>query len=242
MNKDKRFSDEFLNAYLDGELDSKETGLLLRELMYNSDLNARLSELKNVRDMVRYAYGTISTPYSETRKTSPGKKLAYSLAATFLLGLGMLLGWQLQIGNQPQGSLLDIANALQLPTRNANGDLKLVLHVTTEDQRKLKTVLEEAESLLKEYENSTHKVKLDILTNGKGLNLLRADTSPYAARIHALQLRYSNLNFKACQQAINRLKKEKGIQAKMLPETIIVPSALGEIIRKQKEGWSYIKI
>ena len=242
MTMDKGFSDEFLNAYLDGELDPTETGKLLQELRHNTELNTRLAKLKNVREMVRYAYSNIKTPYDVDTKPSPRRKMMYSLAASFLLGLGMLIGWQLHFSTEQQGSLLDIANAMQIPTQNAQGELKLVLHVTTEDRRKLNTVLDEAESLLKEYETGTHKVKLDILTNGKGLSLLRKDKSPFATRIHDLQKRYSNLSFKACQQAINRLKLEKGIQARMLPEAIIVPSALGEIIRKQKEGWSYIKI
>jgi intracellular sulfur oxidation DsrE/DsrF family protein len=243
MKSEQQYSDEFLNAYLDGELDKKEAGQLIQELRHNDELSNRLRDLQKIREMVRYAYGNLDTPYDQkggARKTMP---IGIAIAASLILSLGVTLGWVLHSSSSHQPGLLDIANALQINQKGQkNAEMKLVLHVTTSDKRKLDTVLEEAESLLQEYEGGTQKVKLDILANGKGLNLLRSDTTPFAKRIAQLQKQYKNLSFKACQRAINRLKQEKGIRAKMVPEAIIVPSALGEIIRKQKEGWSYIKI
>lgn len=243
MKSEHQYSDEFLNAYLDGELDKKEAGQLIQELRHNEALSNRLTDLQKIREMVRYAYNNIETPYDEPKGRRNYRSIGMAVAASLILTLGVTLGWTLHTTTSHQPGLLDIASAMQVNQRGQKSDdMKLVLHVTTADQRKLNTVLEEAEALLQEYAGGTKKVKLDILANGQGLTLLRSDTTPFARRIAQLQKQYSNLTFKACKKAIKRLKQEKGIQAKMIPEAIIVPSALGEIIRKQKEGWSYIKI
>ena len=62
MMKNVKFSDEFLNAFIDGELDQKETGLILDEIRRNPDLSARITDLQKIREMVRYAYNDIDMP------------------------------------------------------------------------------------------------------------------------------------------------------------------------------------
>jgi intracellular sulfur oxidation DsrE/DsrF family protein len=245
MKNNNDYSDEFLNAYIDGELDPEETGRMLDELRYNEALSARITDLQKVREMVRYAYHEKVPPAQVLRvKSNVMKKSRMAFAASIILSLGMALGWGLHLHSQSNTGLLDIAEAMQIKPAASitDGDIRLVLHVTTDSKHKLKTVLDETEKLLDQYVNSSRKVQLDILTNGKGLKLLHADYSPFSQRIKDLQKRYQNLTFKACQNAINRVKKNTGKEVLMLPDTVTVPSALGEIMKKQQEGWSYIKI
>jgi intracellular sulfur oxidation DsrE/DsrF family protein len=245
MKNNNDYSDEFLNAYIDGELDPEETGRMLDELRYNEVLSARITDLQKVREMVRYAYHEKVPPTQGLRvKSSVLKKSRMAFAASIILSLGMALGWGLHLHSQTNAGLLDIAEAMQIKpaASSTNGEIKLVLHVTTDSKHKLRTVLDETEKLLKQYENATQKVQLDILTNGNGLKLLHAGYSPFSQRIKNLQKRYQNLTFKACQNAINRVRQKTGKEIVMLPDTVTVPSALGEIIKKQREGWSYIKI
>jgi len=53
--------------------------------------------------------------------------------------------------------------------------------------------------------------------------------------------KYSNLSFLACQKTLQRLKLEHGIDAPLLPEVLVVPSALDEIVNRLEKGWSYIQ-
>jgi len=245
MNNSKDYSDEYLNAYIDGELDKKETGRLLDELRYNPELDARITDLQKIREMVRYAYHEKLPPEkSPLARTMLAKKSRIAFAASIILSLGVALGWSLHLHSQQTNGLLEIAEAMQIKSAAANNEseIKLMLHVTTDNQNKLQTVLDETENFLSQYESMGKKVKLDILTNGKGLKLLHANHTPFAERIKLLQQRYQNLTFKACQNAINRAQKKTGKKLFMLPETVTVPSALGEVMKKQQEGWSYIKI
>jgi len=245
MKQTTEYSDEFLNAYIDGELDQEETGLLLHELRYNEKLSQRITDLQKVREMVRYAYHDAlpECQEPETARQQPSRS-RMALAASIILSLGIALGWGLHLHSQSTDGLIEIAEAIQIKSTDTTNqqEIKLVLHVTTNAEHKINTVLNETEALLDLYLESNKQVKLDILTNGKGLALLHAKHSPYSERIQALQAKYKNLTFKACANAIKRARMLTGKETEMLPETVIVPSALGEVMKKQQEGWSYIKI
>jgi len=247
MSQSEKFSDEFLNAFIDGELDDAEREQLLDILRRDEALNARVCELQKVRELLQQAYRQPPEPLRQRPEPSPGKlsRFGTGIAASLILGLGVAVGWALH-GQQPlPAGLLDIAQSMQLEPGQTAGQptWRVVLHVTTADPYRLKTVLDEAEDLLQQRTVSSGNVAVDILANGRGLDLLRANTSPFAQRIHELQARYeTSLTFKACQNAINRLRLEKNIEVTLLPEAQVVPTAIGEVIRRQREGWAYVQI
>jgi len=74
------------------------------------------------------------------------------------------------------------------------------------------------------------------------LNLLRADISPYAKRVSALQRQYDNLTFVACQNAMDRLRRDTHQNPDLLPEALITPNALEEILMRLQQGWVYISV
>jgi uncharacterized protein len=241
VNPRETFSDEFLNAYVDGELDEAEKARLLEALCHDETLNARVCDLQKVRELLRHAYEqppTSRQPHNESHWQGAG------IAAGVMLAVGTLLGWGLHSYQSPDNRLLDIAQSMQMDTTSTTGDdaWRVVLHVTTADPYRLKTVLDEAEELLADHRRQNSPVEVEILANGRGLDLLRTRTSPYAERIQALQTQYNNVAFKACQRAINRVQREQNITVKLLPAAETVPTAIGEVISRQREGWAYVRI
>lgn len=241
MNPRETFSDEFLNAYVDGELGEAEKAQLLEALCRDETLNARVCELQKVRELLRHAYQ--STPAPEQPKPR-NHWLGAGIAASIMLVVGTLLGWGLHGYQSPNHELLDIARNAQLSPSEAadDGTWRVLLHVTTADPYRLKTVLDEAEGLLEGRLPHGNRVEVEILANGRGLDLLRTRTSPYAERIQALQARYDNVAFRACQRAINRVQREQNITVKLLPAAKTVPTAVGEVIQRQRQGWAYVQI
>jgi len=246
VNPRETFSDEFLNAYVDGELDSAEKTRLLEALCHDEQLNMRVCELQKIRELLQHAYThPPASPGSQTRNGDHSNHwFGVGIAASIMLVVGGLLGWGLHGYQSPHNGLLDIAQTIQVNPLTVNNDntWRVVLHVTTADPYRLKTVLDEVEDLLGSHLPHQNTIKVEILANGRGLDLLRADTSPFAARIQALQARYNNLAFKACQKAINRLQREQRIEVKLLPAAQVVPTAIGEVIHRQQQGWAYIQI
>jgi intracellular sulfur oxidation DsrE/DsrF family protein len=48
--------------------------------------------------------------------------------------------------------------------------------------------------------------------------------------------------FVACQNTIDRLKREQGVIAQLLPEAVVIDSAVAQIMRRQQQGWAYIQV
>lgn len=243
-HSDKRFSDEFLNAYIDDELADEDRQRLMEALRDDQLLNQRLCSLRTVRDLVRlgfqHAEGDNYGKTARTRRFGWGR----SVAALLFVGLGVGAGWLTHSGLSQSHSLMDIARTVEVSQADQTNQhpVRIMLHVTTDDRFKLATVLDEAEQLLGSDSGRGNPVQVAILANGDGLNLLRADESPFAERLQALKARYENLSLLACGKALQRLHEHQGQTPPLLPRTEVVPSALGEIIHRRQDGWSYIMI
>ncbi|HKK06210.1 MAG TPA: DsrE family protein [Gammaproteobacteria bacterium] len=243
MSAKEKFSDEFINAFLDGQLDADERSRLLDEVRRDPALSGRVCELQKVREMVQLAYHNVAVP-QRYRQPAPvfSTRYAKALAASMLLALGVLVGWFTNAAVDQPNSLLEMARTVQTPP-GAHGKVwHVMLHVSTADPVRLNTLLDETDHLLRYSAHSTQKVRVEVLTNGNGLELLSADNSPYASRIRQMQREYGNLTFLACHKALQRLKHDKGINLDLVKGAKVVPSAMGEIIKRQREGWTYIHI
>ena len=58
MNHDTQYSDEHINAYIDGELDSDERTRLLRDGQKDDDLQGRIKDAQVLKEKVQLAYGS----------------------------------------------------------------------------------------------------------------------------------------------------------------------------------------
>ena len=116
----------------------------------------------------------------------------------------------------------------------------VVLHIATDDPARVNAALDDAEDLLKTYSSSHRKVRLEVIANAEGINLLRAGYSPYAARIEAMTKRYDNIAFLACRRAIDRMRT-KGVDVHLIPDVKVVPEALDAIVSRLRKGWVYIR-
>ena len=248
---DKNLSDEFLNAFIDDQLAPEEKSRAYPIINQDKALSQRVCELRKMRDLVQLAYKDVPaapTPRTSGRGTS-GRRYAGAVAAGLVLSIGVAMGWVLRgVDGQPSQT----ENfALQTPsaaapelihTGAASNEVKIVLHINRGTPEAMKAVLDEAESVLNFYQGSGVTAVVEIIANGDGLDLLRADRSPFASRINAMQKRYDNLSFAACQNTIDRLKREHGIQARLIPEATVIDSGVAQIILLQQQGWAYVQV
>ena len=237
------FSDEHLNAYLDNQLATDERAQLLEALRQDSELSARVCKLQKVKEMVQLAYYNFDA--EQTKQPPQTRKPVWpALAASFLLAIGLLTGWfaNNQFAQQPR--LLELAKAAQIQNTVATGqeEWRLVLHVDSSDPERFNVMLDETEQLLKTSAQQQQKVRVEILTNGGGLMLVEQGNESYTRRLQALSKQYDNLGLLACQRALNKLKTEKGVQLDLVPEASVVESAMNQVIKRQQEGWAYIRI
>ena len=239
------YSDEFLNSYLDGELAADERSQLLDDARKDPELSTRLCKLQKVKDMVQLAYHTAE----DTKPVQAGKnRLQHfslrALAASLILGVGLLIGNYTALNAGHPLTLMELAQTSKLNARPAadKQEWKLMVHVNSGDPMRLRTVLDETEYLLKTSADSTRKVQIEVLVNGDGIKMLEDNDTPYAKKILAMESDYKNIQFLACQIALNRHKDEDGFDIDLLPGVEVVPSALKQAMIRQREGWTYLRI
>lgn len=234
-NEEQKFSDEFINAFVDDQLTPEEKAQVYARLSGNEALSRQICELRKTRDLVQLAYKEPPMPTRDLATLSTGRKFGLGVAAGFMLAIGGITGWFL---HQPSANQV-AAVAQQAPGEDVPA--KVLFHVSDGHADHLKNVLDDVEELMQHYRLSHQKARVEVITNGEGLSLLLAGISPYAERIQKMQKEYHDLTFVACQNTIDRYQQELGFTAKLLPGVVVIDSGVAQIMRRQHQGWAYIQ-
>jgi intracellular sulfur oxidation DsrE/DsrF family protein len=142
----------------------------------------------------------------------------YSRRAFALLGMAVLLG-------------LAVPSSAQTPARPVG--LKAVMQVSDNDYNKWTLALGNARNAQEDL--GAANVELEIVVYGPGINMLKAD-SPVEKRVaEALK---AGIKIVACE---NTMKFAKLTPADMLPNIGYVPAGVVEVMKKQQQGYAYVR-
>ncbi len=232
---------DLINAFVDGELSADDRARLLEAAEGHAELSERICQLRMTKDMLRVAYQ--DPPGSAGPKETRRRRAAWiarAVAAALLLSLGGGTGWYANSAFGPSGEN-PIFSAQALRVDPARSDYRhVLLHIPTADPRRVDAALNGAEHLLATSEREHKSITVEVIFNSEGIQILRADASPYVARIRSLAARYDNISFLACSRSIERLRM-KGVKVHLIKEAQVVPEALDTIVTKLEEGWVYIR-
>jgi intracellular sulfur oxidation DsrE/DsrF family protein len=117
----------------------------------------------------------------------------------------------------------------------------LILQVNTNDPAAMNLTLNNATNVAQYYKELGEKVKVEVVTFGPGLHMLRADTSPVKARIEEMMLSTPEVSFKACGNTQERMYKAENKDIAIIPQAEVVKSGVVRVIELQEKGWSYVK-
>ena len=115
---------------------------------------------------------------------------------------------------------------------HSSAQLKAVWELPTGDTAIQAGVYRQVNNVL----NAAPDTKIEIVFHGDAVYALLSDTGYYKQEI--LKIHQRGVLFAVCN---NSLKKRMIDPKRVIPQAFVVPSAFVEIIRKQQEGWSYIK-
>lgn len=133
------------------------------------------------------------------------------------------------------GAALAACAAFAAPAlaQGAGARNKVVLQVSDADPGKWNLALNNAGNLQKDL--GMDDVDIEIVAYGPGIGMLKAG-SPVAGRVSgALQ---SNIRVVACENTMAGQHLQK---SDMLPAIGYVPAGVVEIMKKQQQGWAYIR-
>ncbi len=252
MNEPDKISDETLNAFVDDQLAADERGDVFEAINRDRHLTERACELTRLRSMVQFGYRDCPKP-KRLRPAPRHSHLLRGVAAVLLLLTGAAFGWLLHPGAGGSG-VLDEGTLARIARHDgsflvsrvgapvpAHGVRHVLLHLTSSSPKRMEMALNEVQELMGMFPRD--QLQVEVVTNAGGVNLLRANVSPYKARVEELMRRYPNLTFLACSNTVARLKRELGPHAvDLIPDTRVGPTAVHEIVTRLQEGWIYIKV
>jgi intracellular sulfur oxidation DsrE/DsrF family protein len=234
MNKDEHFSEEQLNAFVDGELDPEEKSRLYNESAHSRELDQRLCQLRKLKELVGHAYGDV--PPANRPGGPPLRRpgpFGRALVAGILLSVGAAAGFMGQTLVRPAADSAPAA-AVQVSEQPEN----YLLHVVSGDPEQMQSALAHAKYLLDSTDPGEIR-RVEIVANERGLDLLRSDVTPFAEEIRALQK--NNVVFYACARSIQRLE-ESGVKVILVPDIRQDYTALDRVVMRMQDGWKYEKI
>ena len=98
-------------------------------------------------------------------------------------------------------------------------------------------------NVVKYYEAQGEKVLIEIIAYGPGLNMLRSDNSPVKARLETYVMEYPDVKFAACGNTIKGMTKKEGKAPPLMQadNISVVASGVVQIMKRQDQGWHYIR-
>ena len=237
-------TEDKLNLFIDKQLDSDEMNDIHEALLDDKDLRERVCQLKGVRELIGYAYSEVPGSQDDIRQQRASSSIfAKAIAASVTLVVGVLLGWTTYEYSPNAIQAISAENTFQYVANHVNvehGKRKIVLHIDSSDVQVVNAALNEADQLLATYRKSNTPMELDIITNKKGINILRPGMSPYITRIQEL-LDNDEVAIYACNRSIAKALKKEGAEIVLMPGVAKDKSARELIPERLKKGWVYIK-
>jgi len=238
-------SDETLHAFVDGELDVSESEKLIAQMRDEKELAQRVCGIRSLQSMVRLAYAEPPVASGRKRHAASGRVVMQRCAFGCLVLLaGLSGGWALRglESNAVVAAPSTFPGGYQTVSLGRVADPnRVMLHLDSADPGRMEAALDRAEQLLDEADRQGRTIQLEVVTNSYGINLMRAGVSPHAARIARMTQRHANLHLVACSQTIARFTGQ-GQKVELLPAAKVAPTAIGEIVTRLQQGWTYVRV
>jgi uncharacterized protein len=137
------------------------------------------------------------------------------------------------------------AAALRTAKAEAPHPHRMSFHVGSADPMLMNVALHNIINAAEYYATRKETVAIELVANGPGYTMLRADTSPVKALIAEVHAKFPFVVFSACQNTRAAVAKAEGKAPQDIPEVLEatdVPAGVVRLNELQEQGWSYIRV
>lgn len=248
MNSQDNYSDEYISAYIDGELDQEERVRLILAEQEDEVLARRIKDTRILKEKVQLAYLELVNDGGQNRTLNRSvlAKRYRSLFAGLLLLSGIAALLMIYVNESD-----DLTRANQLMTSTQPLMAKsitsvigthrhVLIHVSQYREETFGAVIDEIERLLQRHD-AAGPLNIEIVANKQGLRVLDVDTSIFSDRLQRLLSQFDTLAVVACAKSLAQLATSDE-PVNLLKSIITTPTAAHEVARRTSEGWIYIKV
>lgn len=211
------FSEDELNAFVDGELNAADQARILEAINRNESLQRRVAEYQQAKALLRHAYERPPQPRARRAATPP--RTWQALAATLLLFMGAASGWLLH------GVIIN-----QFAAQTTKG---VVIQVSEADPAKWEMALINARNVRRAYGDKP--IGVEIVAYGPGLKMFH-NNSRVAAELETISK--SGVKLLACGNTMSMTQTTRDELSRAVD---VVPAGIVEIMERQQDGYAYIR-
>jgi hypothetical protein len=239
------YSDEIINAYIDGELEGPEREKFKDDLQNNEELANKVRILCGLKCSLKSSYSQIPLP-GPIQQDPVGfyfGNIKLAVVAVLILCVGYFLGSAVNVTQIKSSPVVhnDVIKGIKLTPVSLQESNKIILHIASGDTDILYKTLYKIDTILEKYRENEIPFELEVVANSGGINLFREETSPYKNRIKQIMKNYTNVTFIVCANAIERLRMQ-GVEPGLIAHTETGVTAIEQIVKRLQQGWVYIKV
>lgn len=239
MDKLDSIDDHMLGAFIDGELDSTHSEIVMQAIRNDPDVRARVEHLRHARDLIKLAYGDVNPQTPARNIRAPGRSRLSGLtgiaASLALLTASFAMGY---FGHALHDRFSTGQEGITTAENQKNMD-RVILHISKSDPKHFGAVLAYTKNFLEKHPATSGQI--EVVANAAGLDLLRSGVSPLENEVISLMREHPNVHFYACANAIRALRR-KGIEPVLIQNVDTGMPAFDRIVGLLQDGWSYVKV
>ena len=135
-----------------------------------------------------------------------------------------------------------VAGAIQGTGRavEATGLHRVVILIDSDDEKIMGHAISYSMNITRAYAARRQSVKIEIVANGSGIRLLRADTSPLQQPLAMLRQTLPDITLSMCDSSRQIAEQREGHAIDLIQGARLVPFGIGRVVELQEAGWSYI--
>ncbi len=170
-------------------------------------------------------YNAVEKRSSWAPNRQPRRSLFSVVALAGMWGLAAL----------PSGSHMALAKASS-PT----AEHRVVILIDSDDEKVMGHAISYSMNIMRSYALKNEAVKIEIVANGSGIKLFRADTSPLQRPLALLRQNMPGVVFSMCDSSRQIAEQKEGHSINLIAGARLVPFGIGRVVELEESGWSYI--
>lgn len=81
---------------------------------------------------------------------------------------------------------------------------------------------------------------IEVVANGAGIDVFRADKSPLKEPLAALRQMYPHIGFSMCASSKSIAESKENLTIQLIDGARLVPFGIGRVVELQRKGWAYV--
>jgi intracellular sulfur oxidation DsrE/DsrF family protein len=116
----------------------------------------------------------------------------------------------------------------------------VIIMIDSDDEKVMGHAISYSLNIVRSYSQKNKTVQIEIVANGSGIKIFRADTSPLQAALAALRQTIPGIVFSMCGSSKLIAEQKEGHSIDLIAGARLVPFGIGRVVELEEGGWSYI--